>query len=141
MADQSVSILPPVLNVEVYGGDDVTLPVTVTRGGEPLDLGADHLSQIRAASDSDTVLGVIGVTVVDGPAGQATLDISGTMTDGLLDTAGVTRTWKDGGVTYRQREFSGVYDWQSGTAANDDVLTICGGTFSVKGDVTREVAQ
>ena len=62
------------------------------------------------------------------------------MTDALLDTAGTTRSWKVDGVTYRQREFAGVYDWQSGTAANDDVLTICGGTFSVKGDVTREVA-
>ena len=89
--------------------------------------------------DGDTVLGTIDIEVVDPAAGQAVMRIAGAMTDALVDSPLATvKTWKADGVVYRQKSFAGVYDWQSGTKANSDVVTFCRGAFKVEGDVTRE---
>lgn len=134
-----VVVLPPTLDITVYGGDDVTIPATVSQAGAPLNLDTDQLAQIRSTADGPTVLGEIDVVVLSAPSGQANLVVSGTMTQALLDGPAATkREWKQDGVTYSRLEFVGVYDWQQGTDVGNDVLTLCRGSFTVQGDVTRE---
>jgi hypothetical protein len=135
----AVTVLPADLPITVYAGDDVGIPVTVNQAGEPLTLGDDHLSQIRDVAEGDVVLGTITIEVVDPAAGQAVMRVAGVMTDALIESPlARTVTWQSDGVVYRQKQFTGVYDWQSGTKANSDVVTFCRGAFKVEGDVTRE---
>jgi hypothetical protein len=139
MAD--LDLTPPALNLTAYAGDDREVTILVTdSGGAPFPLTAPFLCQVRSDySDPDPAAAELPFTSAVPADGVGVLTIPGSVTAGLLAGAGAqTVQWRSGGSVFAQQVWTGVWDLQQGTDATDDVLTLCGGTFTVKGDVTRE---
>ena len=138
MAD--LDLTPPVLNLIAYSGDDRQVTIRVTdAAGNPFTLVPPFLAQIKTQAGDDTWEGQLPFTSSDPASGVGVLTIQGAVTELLLGLGGATvKTWKTSAGVFRQETWVGVWDLQQGNAGAEDVLTLCGGTFTVKGDVTRE---
>jgi hypothetical protein len=64
-AEQDVIVLPAVVNLSIYEGDDFWMDITIKDStGAAVDVSqALPMSQIRPAPDDDTILANLGVTV------------------------------------------------------------------------------
>ena len=128
-----LSYNPPVLDLVVYAGDDTYIPMTISSGGDPVDLTGTHSAQIRLTRDGD-LLGSFIVNSNEAATGVVTLVITSETADALIVDA-VENTDYFGNELITAPMFQGVWDW------NYDVSgvtrTLVQGKITVIKDVTR----
>jgi hypothetical protein len=76
VAEQDVVVLPAVVNLSIYEGDDFWMDIVITdTNNNPVDLtGTFPTSQIRPAPDDETILANFDVSV-DVPSGGTTVNL------------------------------------------------------------------
>ena len=126
MANQ-INLQPEVVDLVLYAGDGVDLPITCTNGaGAPIDLTGAVTAQVRLQRlDADPPVVAFTVNAVDAYQGKVILSLSGTQTAALSTHPSA----KDG-------KFNGVWDVQW-TPASGQVRTLCQGRVECVADVTR----
>lgn len=116
----TIDAIPPILDLNVYAGDDITISLTVTiPGGFPYDLTGTLLAQIRKAHGQP----VVGLFTVSAPApatGVCHLSLTDTDTRALGDDGG-RHSW----------------DLQL-TDAGSLITTLCKGSLNTSLDITQE---
>ena len=128
-----LSYNPPVLDLVVYAGDDTSIPMTITSGGDPVDLTGTHTAQIRATRDGD-VLGTFSIVSNQAASGIVVLKISSETADALVVDA-VENTDYFGNELITAPMFTGVWDWNYDVAGI--TRTLVQGKITVIKDVTR----
>lgn len=128
-----LSYNPPVLDLVVYAGDDTSIPMTISSGGEPVNIAGEHTSQIRLTRDGD-VLGNIIVEYTDLENGEARLLITSELSNTLvLDAEENTDYFGNELITAPM--FQGVWDWNYSVDTVN--RTLVQGKITVIKDVTR----
>jgi hypothetical protein len=126
MANQ-INLQPQVLDLTLYAGDGVDLPITCTDGaGAPIDVNGTVKAQIRLKRlDPDPPIEAFSVNVVDAYQGKIILSLTGEQTMNLSSDA-----------SSKQGKFTGVWDLQW-TPAGKEPRTLCQGKVECVADVTR----
>ena len=123
----TINLQPEVLDLFLYAGDGVTLPMTcVNSAGAPIDLTGSIDAQIRVQRlETIDPLVTFAVNMVDAYAGKIVLSLTGEQTAALMldDSA-------------KLGKFVGVWDVQW-TAAGSEPRTICQGKVECGADVSR----
>lgn len=118
-----LSFVPEQLDLELYGGDGVTLNIQVVdKAQTPVPLTGTLAAQVRRARSDADALEDWQTSVVDPDTGTALISLSGAQTMGL--TAGGTKAFK------------GVWDVQW-TADGAEPVTLMQGKLTCVLDVTR----
>lgn len=122
MASQ-INLQPEVVDLILYAGDGVDLPITCTDGaGAPMDITGAVKAQIREERlTPDPPVAVFTVNAVDAYQGKVILSLSGAQTAALLNGSG---------------KFNGVWDVQW-TPSGSQPRTLCQGKVECVSDVTR----
>lgn len=122
-----IDLQPEVLDLELYAGDGVTLPMScVDKAGAPIDLTGAIDAQIRVDRELSTdVLVTFSVNTVDSYEGKIVLTLTGDQTESLMTDPSV-----------KSGKFLGVWDLQW-TAAGAQPRTICQGKVECVADVSR----
>jgi hypothetical protein len=128
-----LSYNPPVLDLVVYAGDDTYIPMTISSGGDPVNITGTHSSQIRLTRDGE-LLGTIQVVIPEPTNGEATLVISSETADALVVDA-VENTDYFGNELITAPMFQGVWDWNY--SVGNVNRTMVQGKITVIKDVTR----
>ena len=128
-----LSYNPPVLDLVVYAGDDTYIPMTISSGGEPVNITGTHSSQIRLTRDGE-LLGTIQVVIPEPSNGEATLVISSETAEALVVDA-VENTDYFGNELITAPMFQGVWDWNY--SVGNVNRTMVQGKITVIKDVTR----
>jgi hypothetical protein len=126
MANQ-INLQPQILNLNLYAGDGVDLPITITDGaGAPIDITGEvdaHVRLERLAPEPPVA--EFAVNAVDAYQGKLILSLTGEQTKQLsLDPSS------------KSGKFVGVWDMQW-TPAEKQPRTLCQGTVECVADVTR----
>ena len=109
---------PGVLNLEVYSGDTLSLPLVFDDGTNPLVLtGYTFAAQARLKKADTTATAVFTFDTTDAATGEIILQLS------ALESAKLTKA-----------SYSWDLQW---TDPDDNVLTVLAGTIAVTLDVTR----
>jgi hypothetical protein len=126
MANQ-ISLQPDVLNLSLYAGDGVELPITCTNGaGAPIDLTGDVKAYIRLDRlTPDPPIASFSVNLVDAYLGKMLLSLTGEQTLALS----LHPSSKSG-------KFVGVWDLQW-TPSDSQPRTMVQGQVECVADVTR----
>jgi hypothetical protein len=128
-----LSYNPPVLDLVVYAGDDTNIPMTITAGGDPVNITGIHNAQIRATRDGE-LLATLIVEYTDPINGELTLKITSQVSDALVvDAVGNTDYFGNELITAPM--FQGVWDWDY--TVDTITRTLVQGKITVIKDVTR----
>lgn len=120
---ETVDLTPQELNLKLYSGDGVRLPVTITdKDDNPVDLTTGTIKvQIRLKRGVDTPAEAeFAVDLTDGADGIAVISLTGTQTHDLAPTT----------------KFKGVWDFQW-TVTGSPPRTLIQGRVECDVDVTR----
>lgn len=122
-----ISLQPDVLDLSLYAGDGVDLPITCTdKAGAPIDINGAVTAQIRLdrlAPDPPIV--EFGINAVDAYQGKIIISLTGAQTMALSQDP-----------SSKAGKFTGVWDLQWAPAASQP-RTICQGKVECVADVTR----
>jgi hypothetical protein len=126
MASQ-IDLRPEVLDLYLYAGDGVELPITCTDGaGAPIDVTGAVNAQIRLGRlTPDPPLVSFSINSVDAYQGKVILTLTGDQTAQL-----------SADPSSKNGKFVGVWDIQW-TPANSEPRTLCQGKVECVADVTR----
>lgn len=126
MANQ-IKLQPEVVNLFLYAGDGVDIPITCTNGaGAPIDITGGVIAQIRLERlTPDPPVATFIVNAADAYNGKVILSLTGEDT-ALLSADPSSKAGK----------FVGVWDVQW-TPAGSQPRTLCQGTVECVADVTR----
>ena len=117
MADAVYRNTPAQVDLDLWAGDSVGVPVLVKENTVAFDLSGVSLACIRQTAQGEVIEDlVVTVDVTDAEAGEATIYVEG------------TGNYTDG--------FVGVWDWQV-TDDDDWTRTICRGKVTITADVSR----
>lgn len=137
MTAQTLKLLPDVVHVEIYAGDDSSFTLTAVLDDEARDVSGTHLAQVKLNRGEDAV-GEITVEPT-GEDGECTFTIPKDVADAILDAGDETEISAYGsGVIATIKRFYGEWDWQH-TDAEDQTVTYATGRFIVDADVSRPV--
>jgi hypothetical protein len=122
-----INLQPEVLDLSIYAGDGVTLPMTCVSGaGAPIDLTGAIDAQIRVNRLEQTeAIASFSVNTVDAYEGKIVLTLTGDQTEALMLDPSV-----------QQGKFVGAWDVQW-TPAGSEPRTICQGKVECVADVSR----
>lgn len=121
-----INLQPEVLDLSLYAGDGVTLPMTcVTAAGAPIDLSGAIDAQIRVERLDAPIIVTFSVNTTDAYKGKIVLSLTGEDTKALMDDPST-----------KQGKFVGVWDVQW-TPAGSEPRTICQGKVECVADVSR----
>ena len=121
-----INLQPEVLDLSLYAGDGVTLPMTcVTAAGAPIDLSGAIDAQIRVERLEAPIIVTFSVNTTDAYKGKIVLSLTGEDTKALMDDPST-----------KQGKFIGVWDVQW-TPAGAEPRTICQGKVECVADVSR----
>lgn len=122
MAATKISLIPSLLDLELYAGDGVELVLGLTDGaGGPLDVTGDVKAQIRANRADVTAATEFTADLAEGATGTVILSLTGLQTASLVQGA---------------TKFDGVWDMQW-TIADGQPVTVLQGKVTCDPDVTR----
>lgn len=123
MASKQINLVPESVDLYLYAGDGVDIPITVADGaGAPVDLSGAVSAQIRETKLTvDPPIAVFSVNAVDAYLGKVILSLTGEQTTELLGETG---------------RFVGVWDVQW-TPSGLQPRTLCQGRVECVLDVTR----
>lgn len=128
-----LSYNPPVLDLVVYAGDDTNIPMTITSGGDPVNMTGIHNAQVRATRDGE-LLATLIVEYTDPVNGELTLKITSQVSDALIVDAAVNTDYF-GNELITAPMFEGVWDWDY--TVDTITRTLVQGKITVIKDVTR----
>lgn len=119
-----INLQPENLDLKLYAGDGVTLPMTcVSNTGAPIDLTGDISAQIRSDRlNTDDPVATFSVNTADASIGKVVLMLTGEQTAALVEGTDGT--------------FSGVWDMQWHPAELEP-RTLCQGRVECVIDVSR----
>jgi hypothetical protein len=122
-----IDLQPEVLDLRLYAGDGVELPITCTDGaGAPIDVSGSVNAQVRLERlTPDPPIVSFAVNAVDAYQGKVILTLTGDET-AMLSTDPSSKNGK----------FIGVWDLQW-TPAGSEPRTLCQGKVECVSDVTR----
>lgn len=122
-----ISLLPQVLDLQLYGGDGVELRIVVTDSdGAPLPLTGAIDAQIRTSRTSGEEAAVFAADLVEADTGIVYLSLTGAQTGALHGTPPQQPT----------ERFQGVWDVQW-TPTGAEPVTLVQGSVESSLDVTR----
>lgn len=127
MPPTTISLIPQVQDLKLYGGDGADLQITVSNGAGPIDLTGAVDAQIRASRVGSQVLASFTADTTDAANGIVYLSLNGS------DTADLHDPKNDGVLT---ESFKGVWDMQW-TPVDGEPITILQGAVESSLDVTR----
>ena len=118
-----INLQPELVDLILYAGDGVDLPITCTDGaGAPIDMSGAVTAQIRLERlTPDPPIVSFSVNAVDAYLGKVILSLTGEQTADLVSESG---------------KFVGVWDVQW-TPAGNQPRTLCQGKVECVADVTR----
>ncbi len=122
-----IDLQPEVLDLKLYAGDGVDLPITCTDGaGAPIDISGSVNAQIRLDRlTPDPPIASFAINGVDAYQGKVIISLTGEQTAQLMTDPSVK-----GG------KFVGVWDLQWSPATTEP-RTLCQGKVECVADVTR----
>ena len=122
-----VDLRPDVLDLYLYAGDGIDIPINCTSGaGAPIDVTGEVSAQIRLERlTPDPPIVTFSINTVDAYQGKIILSLTGDQTAQLSNDP----SSKDG-------KFVGVWDLQW-SPANSQPRTLCQGIVECVADVTR----
>jgi hypothetical protein len=122
-----IDLQPEVLDLKLYAGDGVELPITCTDGaGAPIDVSGSVNAQVRLERlTPDPPIVAFSVNTVDAYQGKVIISLTGDQTAQLI----ADPSSKNG-------KFAGVWDLQW-TPADSEPRTLCQGKVECTADVTR----
>jgi len=125
--DSVIDLQPEVLDLKLYAGDGVELPITCTDGaGAPIDVSGSVNAQVRLDRlTPDPPIASFTINGVDAYRGKVIISLTGDQTAQLI-----TDPSSKGG------KFVGVWDLQW-TPADSEPRTLCQGKVECTADVTR----
>jgi len=109
---------PARVDLDLYAGDTVAVPVVVYQGEDRVDLTGTNLGSVRVTPQEPVVEDLpIIIELTDAVEGEAVIYVDGTggFTDG----------------------FTGFWDWELIQEDETTTRTICAGTITIAADVTR----
>lgn len=129
----TLNIIPPRLDLVVYGGDDSRIAFTLTSNDDPYEFVGTQKAQVRLDANSVDAwdLEVELDTQVDG---KAYLLIPSEVAAELVVDAELTSKYV-GDQLVTAPMFTGVWDWQY--TNGDEVKTLVFGSIVIIGEVTR----
>jgi hypothetical protein len=124
---KQINLQPELLDLNLYAGDGVELPITCTDGaGAPIDVSGVVKAQIRLERlTPDPPIASFAVNAVDAYQGKVIISLTGEQTMALS----MDESSKAG-------KFVGVWDLQW-TPADSQPRTLCQGKVECVADVTR----
>jgi hypothetical protein len=114
----SISFIPQSLDIACYAGDGALVRLSVTQGGNPLDVSGNHEAQIRAKRLDTDPVDIFNIDDDEAFNGILIMSLTGEQTSGFGDG------------------FKGVWDLQW-TASGAEPVTLIQGSISCVLDVTR----
>jgi hypothetical protein len=133
----TIDFTPAQVDIVAYAGDDQTFTVTVLIDGAPADVTGTNTAQIKALAEDAVALATMAVTP-SGTPGEVTITLTAEDSALLADLqSGAGARASVHVAAAAAGDFVGVWDWQNGDPATDDVRTYCRGTITVSDDVTR----
>ena len=122
MAASKISLIPSLLDLELYAGDGVQLVLGLTNGsGGPLSVTGAVKAQIRANRADVAAATEFAADLTNGATGTVILSLTGIQTASLVQGA---------------TKFEGVWDMQW-TKAGGEPVTVLQGAITCDPDVTR----
>lgn len=130
----TLNIVPPILDIVAYGGDDTNIVFNITNEDEePYEFVGTHSASIRVDENSDESW-EIEINTDTGVPGKAILKVPSEVAAELVVDATTESIYvKDDLVTAPM--FKGVWDWQYDNAG--EIRTLVRGSITVIGEVTR----
>lgn len=130
----TLNIVPPILDIVAYGGDDTNVVFNITNDDEEAyEFIGTHSASIRVDENSDESW-EIEINTDTGVDGKAVLKVPSEVTAELaVDAATMSIYIGDELVTAPM--FVGVWDWQYDN--NGEIRTLVRGKITVIGEVTR----
>lgn len=122
-----INLQPQVVDLNLYAGDGVDLPITCTdTAGAPIDISGSVRAQIRLERlTPDPPVAIFAVNAVDAYQGRVILSLTGDQTNSLSSDP-----------SSKEGRFLGVWDVQW-TPAGKQPRTLCQGNVECVADVTR----
>jgi|SRR3954447_2847675 hypothetical protein len=122
MAATKISLIPSVLDLELYAGDGVELVLGLTdSSGGPLNVTGTVKAQVRANRADVTATTEFAADLTEGTVGTVILSLTGIQTASLVQGAA---------------KFEGVWDMQW-TVLDGEPVTVLQGKVTCDPDVTR----
>jgi hypothetical protein len=125
-ATATISLVPTVLGLQIYGGDRVNLLITVSSIDGPTDLSGEVEAQVRVKRTDPSPVVEFEVDMTNAADGQVLLSLSSADTDSLHGTPPDS-----------QESFNGLWDVQWTPEGDASSITLVQGTLNSLLGITR----